>query len=30
VHATISDANNLANSGQSRSPAEELGGQDSH
>jgi sortase A len=30
VHATISDPNNLANSGQSRSPAEELGGQDSH
>jgi sortase A len=30
VRATISDPNNLANSGQSRSPAEELGGQDSH
>jgi sortase A len=30
VHAAITDPNNLANSGQSRSPAEELGGQDSH
>jgi sortase A len=30
VRATIADPNNLANSGQSRSPAEELGGQDFH
>ncbi len=30
VHATISDPNNLANSRQSRSPAEEHGGQESH
>ena len=30
VHATITDSNNLANSEQPRSPAEEHGGQDSH
>ena len=30
VHATITDPNNLANSRQSRSPAEEHGGRDSH